>query len=86
LRVIACVLPTTLSARAVEPDFSRLRGAKTDYCINLSCRALEGERFDAHRHKVDLTFKFPTIPNGPVYPGKNIHFSQCKALAADIVE
>jgi hypothetical protein len=37
--MIVCVLLTT---SAVEADFSRLIGAKTDYRINLSCLALEG--------------------------------------------
>jgi hypothetical protein len=62
--MIACVLPTT---SAVEPDFSRLRGAKTDYCTNLSSLALEGavQASDLMliAGKVDLTFKFPTIPS-----------------------
>jgi hypothetical protein len=62
--MIACVLPTT---SAVEPGFSRLRGAKTDYCTNQSCLSLEGVMQASDlmliTGKVDLTFKFPTIPN-----------------------
>jgi hypothetical protein len=62
--MIACVLPTT---SAVEPDFSLLRGAKTGYCTNLSSLALEGAMPASDlmliAGKVDLTFKFSTIPN-----------------------
>jgi hypothetical protein len=50
-----------------EPDFSRLRGVKTDYCTNLSSLALEGEMQASDlmliAGKVALTFKFPTIAN-----------------------
>jgi hypothetical protein len=56
--------PTT---SAVELDFPRLRGAKPDYRTNLSCLALEdvmqASDFMLIAGKVDLTFKFHTIPN-----------------------
>jgi hypothetical protein len=62
--IIACVLQTT---SAVESDFSRLRGTKTDYRTNLSCLALEGELQASDlmliASKVDLPFKFPSFPN-----------------------
>jgi hypothetical protein len=62
--MIACVLPTT---SAVESDFSRLRGAKTDYRANLLCQALDGvmqaRDLMLIAGKVDVPFKFPTNPN-----------------------
>jgi hypothetical protein len=64
LRLIACVLLTT---SAVESDFSRFRGAKTDYRTNLSCLALEGVTQESDLKliagKVDLPFQFATVPN-----------------------
>jgi hypothetical protein len=52
---------------AVEFDFPRLRGAKPDYRNSLSCLALEdvmqASDFMLIAGKVDVSFKFHTIPN-----------------------
>jgi hypothetical protein len=62
--MLACDLPTT---SAVESDFSRRRGAKTDYRTNLSCQVFEGVMQASDlmliADKVDVPFKFPAIPN-----------------------
>jgi hypothetical protein len=65
--MVACVLPTTSAFKA---NFSPLSGAKTVYRANLSCLGLEGVMQASGlmliAGKVDVPFKFPTIPNWPV--------------------